>query len=29
MRLGISVPNGRPDGAPLTGEALVGSARAI
>ncbi len=29
MRLGMSVPTARPDGAPLTGEALVDSARAI
>ena len=29
MRLGVSVPTARPDGSPLTGEALVGSARHI
>jgi alkanesulfonate monooxygenase SsuD/methylene tetrahydromethanopterin reductase-like flavin-dependent oxidoreductase (luciferase family) len=29
VRLGVSVPTSRADGAPLTGDALVGSARAI
>lgn len=29
MRLGVSVPTARPDGSPLTGDALVGSARQI
>ncbi|HEY7252823.1 MAG TPA: LLM class flavin-dependent oxidoreductase, partial [Methylomirabilota bacterium] len=29
MRLGVSVPTARPDGAPLTGDALVGSAEHI
>jgi alkanesulfonate monooxygenase SsuD/methylene tetrahydromethanopterin reductase-like flavin-dependent oxidoreductase (luciferase family) len=29
VRLGVSVPTARPDGAPLTGRALVGSARHI
>jgi len=29
VRLGVSVPTARPDGSPLTGDALVGSARSI
>jgi len=29
VRLGVSVPTARPDGSPLTGDALVGSARQI